>query len=154
MTVGSSSGLIKRFWRTPWRFQRTFHTPLKNLDAFVGVIVSALAPLNELVVTIDGYVFDPKHVPAILPPHASAFHLIRDTTITATGEREGATLLRAALADWLDFAFKPAPKSFVGYADHDEYITFFANTVSNLNRIVTPLTTQGFVCVDGYERRP
>jgi len=73
--------------------------------------------------------------------------------VTAVGQREIEELLNAALSDWVDFIFVPAPKPFVIYADHDEYTTFYANTGSNLNRVAEPLLTQGFEEVSEYQRR-
>jgi hypothetical protein len=47
--------------------------------------------------------------------------------------------LIAVLSDCVDFLFIPTPTSFVIYADHDEYITFYAHTRSNLNQVANPL---------------
>ena len=73
--------------------------------------------------------------------------------MVATGPQEIEDLLHAALSDWLDFLFVPAPRPFVIYADHDEYTTFYANTRSNLNRVAEPLLARGFEEVSGYQRR-
>ena len=56
------------------------------------------------------------------------------------------------MSDWVDFVFIPEPKPFVIYADHDEYITFYANTKSNLNRVADALLAQGFKSVQNFER--
>jgi hypothetical protein len=53
-------------------------------------------------------------------------------------------LLHTAFTDWFDFLFVPTPKPFVIYADHDEYTTFYANTRSNLRRLVETLSAQRF----------
>ena len=73
--------------------------------------------------------------------------------MTAVGRQEIEELLHATLSDWVDFLFVPAPKTFVIYADHDEYTTFYANSRSNLNRVTESLLTQGFEEVSGYQRR-
>jgi hypothetical protein len=43
-------------------------------------------------------------------------------------DKEIAPLLEAALGDWVDFLFVPVPKPFAIYADHDDYITLYANS--------------------------
>jgi hypothetical protein len=68
------------------------------------------------------------------------------------GREEVEELLIAALGDWVDFLFVPSPKPFVIYADHDEFITFYANTKSNLNRVGTALLARGFKVVEDYTR--
>jgi hypothetical protein len=52
-------------------------------------------------------------------------------------------LLQAVLTDAVDFAFIPTPKPFVMYADHDDLVTLFANTKSNLNRVAQALYREG-----------
>jgi hypothetical protein len=74
------------------------------------------------------------------------------SSITAHGQAEVAELLEAALGDWLDFIFTPVPRQIVIFADHDEYTTFFANTRSGLNRVITALSAQGFKEIRDYER--
>ncbi len=83
MEVSDTPSALKQVRRTAWKFQRTFRTPVKNLQG----VCSA------------------------------------------------------------------APKTFVIYADHDEYTTFYANSRSNLNRVTESLLTQGFEEVSGYQRR-
>jgi hypothetical protein len=72
--------------------------------------------------------------------------------VTAVGAQEMQELLHTAFTDWFDFLFVPTPKPFVIYADHDEYTTFYANTRSNLNRVVEALVAQGFEEVAEYRR--
>jgi hypothetical protein len=62
-------------------------------------------------------------------------------------------LLHAAFADWVDLVFVPSPKRFVIYADHDEHVTFYANTRSNLNRVAEALSSQRFEKIAGYTRQ-
>ena len=152
MTLSKTIGSLKRFRRTPWRFQQTFGTPLKNLGPFVATIVSAAGPLQAGCVTIDEVVFDPEHLLGLLAKYSLPPEYGREWSITGVGEREAAELLQAALSDWIDFIFVPTPKPFVIYADHDEYITFYANTRSNLNRVAGELSKQGFQRIHDYER--
>jgi len=73
------------------------------------------------------------------------------TSHTGDDAIETAALLRAALADWVDFAFIPTPKPFVLYGDHDEFTTILAHTRSNLHRATAPLDHAKFKRVDEYE---
>jgi hypothetical protein len=152
MTLSEIPGSLKRFRRTPWRFQQTFRTPLQNLQLFVGTILSAPEPLQAASLTIDQVVFEPKHLMAMLARYSLPPECRRDWSVAATGQREVGELLEAALGDWVDFVFVPTPKSFVIYADHDEYATFYANTKSNLNGVVHALSAGGFQKVPDYER--
>lgn len=152
MTLSETPGSLKRFRRTSWSFQQTFQTPLKNLPVFVPTIVSALEPIQAGTVTIDEVVFEPKHLIALLDSYSLAGQLGRDWSLTAVGRQEVEALLEAALSDWVDFSFLPTPKPFVIYADHDEFTTFYANTKSNLNRVVGALSAKGFEKVLNYER--
>jgi len=152
MTLSEAPGSLKRFRRTPWRFQRTFHTPLKKLQPFVATIVSSREPLQAASVTIDEVVFEPKHLMSLLSRYSLPSQFGRDWCIATNAELEIAELLEAALSDWVDFAFVPSPKPFVIYADHDEYTTFYANTKSNLNGVVQALSGAGFGEVPDYER--
>jgi hypothetical protein len=153
MTVTESPGEMKRFRRATWRFQATFETPLGNLEEFVATIVSTFTRLEGASIAIDNYVFEPKRLSALLSAQSLPATLKHDCRIDAGNGSEVAATLRAALSDWVDFAFTPVPKPFVIYADHDEYITFFASSKSNLNRVAIPLIEKGFRQVHDYERR-
>jgi hypothetical protein len=153
MKLSQIPGSLKRFRRTSWRFQQTFHTPLTTLKPFVGTIASALEPLSGGCVTIDQAVFEPKHLISLLTAHSLPAEYGQDWSLTAEGQPETEALLEAALGDWVDFLFVPAPKPFVIYADHDEYTTFYANTKSNLNRVAQALSANGFENIPDYERQ-
>ena len=152
MTLSETPGSLKRFRRTPWRFQQTFSTPLKNLQPFVATITSAHEPFDAASITIDEAVFEPKHLLDILAKYSLPARYGHDLTYAASGHEEVQALLLAALSDWIDFIFVPAPKPFVIYADHDEYTTFYANMKSNLNRVADALSRRGFEKVKDYER--
>lgn len=152
MVILEIPGNMKQFRRTAWKFQQTFRTPLKNLGPFVGAILSVCEPLRSSRAILEQIVFQPKHLTELGAKYSISVRLRKDTSIDATNKEESEALLLAALSDWVDFAFVPDPKPFVIYADHDEYTTFFANTKSNLNRVVTPLTEQGFRAVADYTR--
>jgi hypothetical protein len=152
MTLSQSPGSLKRFGRTPWRFQQTFQTPLQNLEPFVTTILSARVPIQTASVIFDQVVFEPKHLLALFTRYALVPEYGHDWCVATTNPQEVKELLRATLSDWVDFLFIPTPKPFVIYADHDEYTTFFANTKSNLNGVVEALTAGGFRNVPDYER--
>ena len=156
MTLYHTPGMIKRFWRTPWKFQQTFHTPLKNLAPFVAAIVSAIEPLRGGTVTIASVVYDDpvelRYLSPLLAEHGTSSPLFHpDWSIEAANGEEIQTLLLAAFSDFINFIFIPNPSRFSIYADHEEYATFFAHAKSNLNSVVSPLTGQGFTPVD-YQR--
>lgn len=152
MTVVDAPGVVKQFRKKAWRFQQTFQTPLKNLQAFVKTIVSG-RECDGACLTVDQVVFEPKHLTSLLSGYSIRSHCGRGTSVNARGRDEVVLLLEAALGDWLDFIFIPEPKLFVIFADHDEYTTFFANTRSNLNTVVTDLSANGFKAIQNYERR-
>jgi len=152
MTLSEAPGYIKKFHKTPWKFQETFETPLKNLKPFVRTIVSASQPLQLGSLTIDQWIFEPKHLIDLLTIYSLPLRYTHEVCLTATGELEVEILLQAALSDWIDFIFAPSPKSFAIYADHDEFTTFFAHSRSNLNRVVKPMVEQGFRIIEGYQR--
>ena len=115
--------------------------------------MSAAGPLQAGCVTIDEVVFDPKHLLRLLAEYSLPPEYGREWSITAVGEREVGELLQSALSDWIDFFFVPMPKPFVMYADHDEYTTIYANTRSNLNRVIARLSEQGFERIQDYQRQ-
>jgi hypothetical protein len=151
MNVSLTPGAIKKFHRTPWRFQQTFQTPLKDLDRFVASILSADESIESGVVVIDRYAFEPQSLKTLLGNPTQA--LGHDCSISTAGRDEVRKLLRTTLSDWIDFVFIPSPKPFVIFADHDEYATFYANTKSNLNRVVSVLSEKGFRQIKGWQRR-
>jgi hypothetical protein len=152
MTLTQTPGTIERFCRTPWSFQQTFVTPPKNLQSFVATIASALDPLERGCVTIGQVVFEPENLIGLLAKHSLPTEFNRHWSLTAEGQQETEALLEAALGDWVDFIFVPTPSPFVIYADHDTYITFYANTESNLNRVAQALLANGFEEVPDWKR--
>lgn len=115
--------------------------------------MSAYESLEQASAIVDQVVFEPKHLLELLDKHSLPPQYIAGSCYTAIGSSEAKELLQAALSDWVDFLFLPTPKPFVIYADHDEYITFYANTKSNLNRVVQPLAAKKFTAIPNYSRR-
>jgi len=153
MTLSEASGALKKFRRTPWKFQQTFLTPLQSVQSFVEAIMSTNPQMKSGCVTIEQAVFEPTHLINLLASLSIPPRYECDVSLTAIGQQEVETLLHAVFNDWIDFIFVPEPKSFAIYADHDEYTTFFAHTRSNLNRVVKALADDEFKMVQDYERR-
>ena len=156
MTLSHTPGVIKQFRRTPWKFQQTFHTPLGNLAPFVTAIASAIEPLRGGTVTITSVIYDDpvelRYLSPLLAKYGTLSPLFHpDWSIDAADREEIHALLLAAFSDFINFIFIPNPSRFSIYADHDEYVSFFAHTKSNLNSVVSRLTGQGFTPVD-YQR--
>jgi hypothetical protein len=152
MTLSETPGAMKQFRKKGWKFQRTFLTPLQNLRAFVKTIIST-QEFQAGCLTIDQAIFEPRHLTSLLEKYSLPPQCGHGTSITAHSQAEVAELLEAAFGDPLDFIFTPVPKPFVIFADHDEYTTFFANTRSNLNAVVTALAAHGLKEIRDYERR-
>jgi len=151
MTVSHTPGAVKKFRRTPWRFQQTVERPqASDLDRFVSTILSA-HDLKAATVTIDEVVFNTERMTALCPA-GSALPLARESSISAHSIEEMQALLVAAFWDGPDFICVPTPKPFVFYADHDDWITFYANTKSHLNQIIEPLSSHGYKIVQIWDR--
>ena len=153
MLATLQQGAIKKVLKTPWRFQQTFHTPLKQLPQFVSAILEPLGECESGTVIIDSVVFPPTNIDRLFVQEKIEHDVRSGSSIATENAAELQTLLVAAFGDWLDFAFVPSPKPFVFYADHDEYTTFFANTRSNLNKVAMSLTANRFTGVKDYIRK-
>ncbi len=153
MNLSQQPDALKKFRARQWKFQATFVTPLKDLPRFVAVIVSAMPEPASGQVTIDQWVFEPDQWIKLLKNYSIEPNYARGSSVTATGKEEVEALLRASFSGWLDFIFVPTPSPFVIYADHDEYATFFAQSRSNLNRVVQPVASTGAKSVADYLRK-
>ena len=152
MKFSDAPGALKKFRRTPWKFQQTYLTPLKHLPSFVARILSVNQEMKSGCFTVEQAVFEPTHLIKLLADHSIPPRYESGVTFMAEGQTETQLLLHAMLSDWIDFVFLPEPKSFAIYADYDEYTTFFAHSRSNLNRIVQALSGE-FKMVSDYARR-
>ena len=150
MTLTPASGALKKFRRTPWRFQQTVQQPAPDdLDRFISTIIAAHGNLDSATVTIDEVVFNTERLEALCPAGSTLTH---DTSISAKSTAETHALLAAAFWDGPDFICVPTPKPFVFYADHDSWITFYANTKSHLNQVITPLASHGYKLIQNWRR--
>jgi len=150
MTATPTPGAIKKFRRTPWRFQQTVERPdAGELERFVSTIITAHGGLEAATVTIDSVILDTVRMSALCPDGVALTH---DVSLVAQSPAEAKALLFAALWDGPDFICIPTPKPFVFYADHDDWITFYANTKSHLNHVIEPLASHGYKLVKNWER--
>ena len=150
MIVSSTPGTLKKFRRTPWRFQQTVERPQAGtLDRFVSTIFQAHHQIEAVTVTIDKDVFNTERLAALCPAGATLMH---DSSISTDSVEELQTLVVSAFWDGPDFICIPTPKPFVFYADHDDWVTFYANTKSHLNHVIEPLAAQGYKLVQNWRR--
>jgi len=152
MILFANPSALEKFRSVAWEFQYTFETPLKTLPAFVSTIVGAGGAWKSANVTLELVVFEPQKLIALLKKSSILPRYERGVTLTAEGREEIEALLCAVLGDWIDFIFVPTPESFVIYADHDEFTTFYAHTRSDLNRVTDALLHHGFKPEPDYER--
>jgi|SRR6185369_5362230 len=149
MTVTLTPGALKKFRRASWRFQQTVERPqASDLQQFVSTIFQG-HDVAAGTVTIDEIVFNTERLASLCPAGSTLMH---DSSISAESFEELHALLVAAFWDTPDFICIPTPKPFVFYADHDDWITFYANTKSHLNHVIEPLASHGYKLVKNWER--
>jgi len=148
-TPGESKKLRKKAGSSA---QSTFWVAPARTSAFAAALLSGDPACERAALVVE----ETSHVlynvgPLIArPPERS---LPRDTTIAATGREASASLLAAALSDYVDFWFVPSPGGFVLYADNDEYATVLAPRQGSVSKAVDRLLATGFAEVVDYERR-
>jgi hypothetical protein len=142
---------LRLFHANPWQFQQTFSTPLKDLNRFVSAIFAPFS-WERGAFSTDEVVFEPHHLLRLMAENSIHVENFWALNLEAHGEKETAELLEAALGDWVDFVFLPVPESIAIYADHDEYITFYAKGESVLSTLKLELIRAGFKPIEAYER--
>ncbi len=147
MTAAHTPGALKKFHRTPWRFQQTVENA--RPDELLSLIIQSHKDISAGTVTIDEVVWATEQLDALCPAGSNVTH---DFSITAQSPEELQTLFTAAFRDGPDFLFVPSPKPFVFYADHHGWITFYANTKSHLNHVVEPLVSHGYKLIQNWQR--
>jgi hypothetical protein len=155
MEFSEDINALKKLRKTSWKFQQTFRTPAprQNLGSFVRTIVLATPSPGVGSFTIGQAVMFADHLMAFFAENSLAQVCRSGTTVTTASQDEAEGLLVAAFSDPLDFLFAPEKKPFVLYADHDQFTTFFAQTRSNLNRIIGALLSNGFEQIPDYQRQ-
>jgi hypothetical protein len=135
----------------PFPFQQTYVTPLSNLPRFVNAI---LAPFEftDGAIWIEQIVFEPRELIWYLRERGFIFDegQLNKAVLNAENKSEAVELLECVLGQWTDFAFIPSPKTFVIYADHDEYTTIFAPSAETLASLHSDMKAQGFKAVDNW----
>jgi hypothetical protein len=152
MTLSESPEFLKKFRKTPWKFQQTFITPHRNLQHFVAEVVSGSLPCRSGRLTLDQVIFEPTNLISLFNSYSIPPQYGHGWSITAEERQEIEAVLHAAFRDAVDFIFVPTPARFAIFADHDEFTTFYAHTRSNLNRVAEALTRGGFAAVHHYRR--
>jgi hypothetical protein len=142
---------IHRFRATPWPFQQTFKTPLKDLNRFVTTFLAPFS-LERGTMSTDEVVFEPKDLLRLLSNNSLTVEDQYHLTIQAEGQQAVIHLLQAALGDWVDFVFVPSPEVLAIYADHDEYTTFYTRDDATLKNVTSGLEKSGFEAVPDYTR--
>jgi len=126
MIVSQNAGAVKKFRRTSWRFQQTIESS-GDPERLAATIVAAHGAMEEATVTIDEVVFNTVRLSELLPD-SPTLQLGRDSAISACSPEEIQKLLVATFDDGVDCICTPTPKPFVFYVDHENWITFYANT--------------------------
>lgn len=135
--------------------QSTYATPLKDLSSFVRTILDPFL-VQDASIELETIVFEPRELISYLASQGIVTDEagLTQTHITTTGRKSTEGVLEATFADWIDFYFIPTQVSFVIYADHDEYTTFFTRTDAELSTLTTALDVHGFKQIFGWKRHP
>jgi hypothetical protein len=135
--------------------QVTYATPLKDLTAFVNAVLKPFS-IQSATVELQVIVFEPRELIAYCATQGIQTDEagLNDKMLSAKTKESTAELLEATLGDWIDFFFVPEPSSFVIFADHDEYTTFFTRREADLQALCESLDSGGFKKINGWNRDP
>lgn len=147
----STPEALHRFRADPWPHQVTLVTPRKNMERFLSTLFATF-PVDSGLASTDQVVFDPDNFLELVNARGLALENPWTFCAEATGAEDVAALLGAMLDDWIDFAFVPLPASFAIYADHDEFLTLYVSSSSELDRLTARLKLAGFGFEDWYSR--
>ncbi len=151
MKISSHTVTGWRLREVPFPFQTTYITPLKDLPEFVGTILTQFG-IDEGAVWIEQIVFEPRELIWYLRGRGFVCDegQLNRAVLQAENKVEVAELLECVLGQWANFAFIPAPKEFVIYADHDEYTTIFARSAESLRALQSRMESKGFKTVTDW----
>src|SRR2546423_15605861 len=76
---------IQQFCAGPWPFQKTFPTPLKELNRFVTTCLAAFPQLEVGILSTDQVGFEPKHVLDLMSAKALKVENSCNITLGADG---------------------------------------------------------------------
>lgn len=144
--------LLKKCLRTLPIHQKTFQTPLEELDRYVSTIVGSVPDLSYGELLIASYAFKPEKFNRTLSEFGFDETARAGLVIELESGSEIQDILKAAFTEWIDFVFTSKPKTIRLYADHDECSTFYGSSKSNLNKVVQRLQAAEFSEVTGYVR--
>jgi hypothetical protein len=144
-------GTIHQFRAGPWPHQKTLVTPCHNMSIFLSTLLTVF-PVERGAASTDQVVFEPDNVLGLLRSRNIDVENRWSFCIEASETDDVSASLDAMLNDWIDFVFVPSPASFAIYADHDEYLTIYAPSAEELNRLIAELELRGFSFVADYVR--
>jgi hypothetical protein len=111
MNVTYTPGAIKKFRRTPWRFQQTVERPPANeLERFVSTIIAVHGQMEEATVTIDQIVLYTERMRALCPA-GSPLPLVRESSLSAAREEIATLLVAAFRTGRVSFLFRAPSRS-------------------------------------------
>jgi hypothetical protein len=93
MTLSESPASLKRFRKTPWKFQQTFITPHWNLQTFVAEVVSACQPCQSGCITLDQIILEPTNLISVFTSYSISPQYGHGLSITAEGRYEMESVL-------------------------------------------------------------
>ena len=106
--IAQHPGALKKFRRTPWRFQQTVELPKpEERERFISTVITAIGDLESATVTIDEVVFNTERLATLCPAGSKLTH---DTSISAESAEGVLALLVAAFWDGYNFICIPIPK--------------------------------------------
>jgi hypothetical protein len=121
------------------------------MASFLSALMTVF-PIDGGAASTDEVVFEPYNFLKLLNARELSIENYWTFCAEASSSEDVAVLLDAMLNDWIDFVFLTSPESFAIYADHDEFLTLYVPTSSELSQLVTRLALVGFSFKDWYVR--
>jgi hypothetical protein len=148
-------------WRasaSPFReylHQVTCITPLTNLQWFAQAMGDHLLPFDIALLLIDEVVFDlPPALLTIYSPSPNEHWMDKPGLLFGDEKSNLLDMVKAVWSGWMDFRVIFAPAGQAVRADHDEYTTFFSNSLTTIQQLEKTLTTGGVSIVDYTASEP
>jgi hypothetical protein len=152
MKVSDTPSALKQIRKTPWKFQQTFKTPLNNLQPFVAAILSTASP-ESACITIEQAVFEPKHWIDLLKSLFTAASLWEGSIYYRCWTARSRRVALHSFLRLVRLPFRPHSKTVRDLCRSRRVRNVYANTRSNLNRVVEALSAQGVEEVAEYGRQ-
>jgi hypothetical protein len=137
--------------RTEWAHQATCITPLTRLPWFSSELVGLLQPISHALLIIDQVVFDVPPSLEDLRRDAGECRPIYEAPGHAfEGDPDGfQKVLEASLSGWIDFRVLFSPSKYALLADHNEFTTFFSESLQKIAEFHRMLN-DGNVSIETY----